>query len=182
MTRTQWPPLPCLLAVLIASLLLPMGCRSHQGYPGPARSYKEIATVAHADGGGGSVVIETINGEATYHGFSGPDGRVHLLPGSYQVEISSRKQSVGYWTDLPLVPTRPGRDHDPRTLPMTLEAGYRYEIHTDPARTFYWIKRYRVGELRESPREQARHDPGPALCDLTPTEIDRERCLAWVQD
>ena len=193
MTRNAWSR-RALIAVLAACLSSSASCRSHQGYPGAARPYREVATVAAVDSGGGIVVIEKIDGAVAFHGFSGPDGRVDLLPGSYELQISSRAHPSSATLVSPpvggapmmvaIVPiaveTRPESDHDPRTIRLSVEAGHRYEIRTDPARTFYWIERYRVADPRPSPREQARHDPGLARCDLTPTQLDRDRCLAWV--
>lgn len=151
-----------------------IGCANGRGYPGPERPDGEIATVYCVVWPFGSkrfaVQIEKIEGERSFHGWSGPDGIVTLLPGRYELRVSAANRPK----DLLMRVADAFSDQHRRTFQLEVRAGHEYEIDFDRAGAFYTVTAFA--------REQSRNPPprgtGAARCELTPTRLDRLRCLA----
>ena len=178
------------VGILIAGLALFAGCASApQGYPGPSRSWREIASVRGILNPvryqeACNVAIAKVNGMETFHGFSGPKDHVELLPGSYELELLLKGP---YGGPLALQAIRPFMDEEReddrhRTITLSVEAGHRYYLAYDWAGAFYTIRTEVVGEKQPTPRELAAHDPGLARCEQALTPLDHERCVAWLQE
>ncbi len=115
-----------------------------------------------------AVQIEKIDGLASIHGWSGPEGIAELLPGTYELELSADWMAGG----LIVMALDAFNDNNPRAIRLTVEAGRDYEIDFDVEAGFYFISIFGHEEWEDLPPPPT----GLARCSLTPTKLDRERC------
>lgn len=108
---------------------------------------------------------------------SGPTEGVHLL-GPHDLELAA----VCSVQVTPLASVVVGLHVGRRTVPLTVEAGHRYSVDYNPMADFYTVRPIAIGQPLPTPRELASDDPGLDRCLLAPTELDRSRCEAWLQE